>query len=1070
MIKNVVAALACGVCTVAIAAPAQAQTREYRIPAGSLKSALDAYARQSGRQVIYKVDEVRRARSPGTRGNISAEAALAAILAETGFRARSDSSGALAIVRTSVAGSSSPAAAGSSPSPSSANSQMTEEAREAEDVPEILVTGRRDWSLNAGIRRSEDDSQPFIVFDQEEIRRSGAVDVETFLRNQLTANASAATGEQSLAAQNNVNRSSINLRGLGSRDTLILVDGRRQAGINTGLGTIEQASITGIPLASIERIEVLASSASGIYGLGASGGVINIILRRDYTGGEITATYADTTDLKAANKRLDVTYSFNLEGGRTNVSFNGSYQHQNPLLNNERDLLRRGRQFAFDNDPNFFRDSGPIGSTPNITSQNGTPLQLKPQFGGTNLGSIFTSVPSGYRGVALDGVAPLVANAGLLNLELSDSAANDGGRQPLIFRSDQWSTSVAVRREFTDWLRVYVEGAASRSTSFSPFSRVPNAQLILPASAPNNPFTQAIRVSLPAVGADEVSKSVNENLRFVAGAVVKLPYDWSGALDLSFNRSRYSGLDRPAGLDGASATGLTNGQLDILSDVATNPLPYTFIQSRYGFVRTPAETRIWVGTAKVAGPIPIRLPAGRPTLSLNLEQSNDYSGEAREIVNEFNRSFITFAPKRSQKISSVYGEIRIPLISSAMSVPLIEEQELQIAARHERYKGRGSGINYDCFRSAVPFPSDDFVTSTECPSANRPVEYATSSNSHTDPSVSLKWKVARDVTFRGSYAKGYLPPRLSDLLRVEVPSLLIAARDPQRGGEQIGTPLFGVLGSIPGFAGGNPDVKPETSETLTGGVILTPRFVPGFRFSADWTRIKKRDLYYSATPLLLGLFSPNPTSGQAGFEEFLAFFPERFVRGPASGGFAVGPITSIDISTVNLVSADVEAVDFNADYARDLWGGSLQLSGNATLLLTQRVRVLPSLPVIDTVGVGSANFTAGGTDNGSLEWKGNASVRWSNERFSVGWAGRYFDGYFVNANRSFAPAQGSAKIPSQFYQDVFGTYTIADGFTARAGINNIFNKRGPVVTNTGFRSPYSDPRLRNFYVSVGKAF
>src|SRR3546814_15744788 len=88
MIRSLAAALATTTCMVALAAPAAAQTHEYNIPAGSLKAALDASVRQSGRQVVYRADEVRSARSPGVRGSLSTAVPLAALLAGSGFTPR----------------------------------------------------------------------------------------------------------------------------------------------------------------------------------------------------------------------------------------------------------------------------------------------------------------------------------------------------------------------------------------------------------------------------------------------------------------------------------------------------------------------------------------------------------------------------------------------------------------------------------------------------------------------------------------------------------------------------------------------------------------------------------------------------------------------------------------------------------------------------------------------------------------------------------------------------------------------------------------------------------------------
>src|ERR1700676_3243740 len=93
------AILAATVCVVANAAPTQGQNQHFQIAAGDLGQALDAYIHQSGRQLIYRVDDVRGVHSPGVQGEMSADDALAALLSGTGFSIRSDSSGAQAIVR-----------------------------------------------------------------------------------------------------------------------------------------------------------------------------------------------------------------------------------------------------------------------------------------------------------------------------------------------------------------------------------------------------------------------------------------------------------------------------------------------------------------------------------------------------------------------------------------------------------------------------------------------------------------------------------------------------------------------------------------------------------------------------------------------------------------------------------------------------------------------------------------------------------------------------------------------------------------------------------------------------------
>src|SRR5262249_10456959 len=147
---------------------------------------------------------------------------------------------------------------------SAASSGATDES--SKGIPEILVEGSR--SLNTDIRRSEDSPQPYVVFEREEIQRSQSINLGDFLSARLPMNTSAA--QYSGFVNGASVTSSVNLRGLGTNQTLILVDGRRMPGWSSQ-STPSQADLNGIPLSAIERIEVLPSTAGGIYGGSATG-------------------------------------------------------------------------------------------------------------------------------------------------------------------------------------------------------------------------------------------------------------------------------------------------------------------------------------------------------------------------------------------------------------------------------------------------------------------------------------------------------------------------------------------------------------------------------------------------------------------------------------------------------------------------------------------------------------------------------------------------------------------------------------------------------------------------------
>ena len=396
-------------------------------------------------------------------------------------------------------------------------------------------------------------------------------------------------------------------------------------------------------------------------------------------------------------------------------------------------------------------------------------------------------------------------------------------------------------------------------------------------------------------------------------------------------------------------------------------------------------------------------------------------------------------------------------------VPLIRSLELRIAARHEQYKGEGALANIICQFGFGALPSDDIYQ--DCPPQGADLGLATTENSHTDPSVSVRWSPIEDVTFRGSYTTGYLPPTLDQLTKLQG-ILGVEARDPLRGGEPIGMPTaFGY--EIQGYYGGNPDVKPESSETWTIGVILTPRFLPGLRFSADWTRIRKEDNYF--TPNLLYAYDD---ATQEALEIFLERYPDRVERGPASDGYDVGPITSIDISLANLVGSTAEAVDFSLDYSDELFGGTIDFSASATWVRELSVETYPGQPEEDYAGVNTVSYGQGYGENGALRWRGNGSIRWSKGPLSIAWQGRYVDSYYLQLDRSVVATQGSAKVDSVFYHDIAATYDFDRGLKVRAGINNVFGSKPPIDTLASpiFYSRNADPRLTNFYLTLTKSF
>ena len=298
------AALAGGVCALALAGAAAAQTRDFDVPAGDLKAALDSYARQAGVEVIYRVEDVRGAKTKGVHGALSAREALADILQGTGFAVRQDQSGALAVVRGN--------GDESGPGPTK--------------VGEVVVTGTH--------IRGVPPSSPVIEIQRTDIDRSGATDVGDLLRtlpqNFGGGNSPLLTTVVAPGQPGEISGGSApNLRGLGGGSTLTLLDGHRLPEDFAGA-----VDITPIPLGALQRVDVLTDGASATYGSDAVAGVVNFILRKDFDGLETSAEVGGATQGGAFEQRFEGLFGKTWESGNALIDY--EYQNQTEVSASQR--------------------------------------------------------------------------------------------------------------------------------------------------------------------------------------------------------------------------------------------------------------------------------------------------------------------------------------------------------------------------------------------------------------------------------------------------------------------------------------------------------------------------------------------------------------------------------------------------------------------------------------------------------------------------------------------------------------------------------------------------------------
>ena len=296
-------------CSAALAA--QAQGGRIDIPAGDLASALDAYARQSGTQLVYRADQLKGARTAGLQGQAASPQALDALLKGSGFHAQRDDSGAVLVLAQASPAKPAPAAAPARPRPSPPPPQAATNAP-VTDLETIQVTGSR-------IPRAQvEGPAPITIVTAEAIKAAGLTSVPDVLKS-LSQNNGYTYGQQNTTnAQSTPGAQAVDLRGLGPNHTLVLVNGRRIADFPLPLNSRSNfTDIGNIPLGMIDRVEILTGSASAVYGSDAMAGVINFILKKSTDGITIDYRYGDTERGGGASHNL------NLTGGFVRGNFSG---------------------------------------------------------------------------------------------------------------------------------------------------------------------------------------------------------------------------------------------------------------------------------------------------------------------------------------------------------------------------------------------------------------------------------------------------------------------------------------------------------------------------------------------------------------------------------------------------------------------------------------------------------------------------------------------------------------------------------------------------------------------------
>lgn len=1044
---------------------AEAPRKSFDVPAGEAAAALKQFTTQSGVQLLYSTSELAGVKTQPVRGSLTVQEALDAMLADTGLVASQDTkTGAFAVRKGE-----------SDPNVERAIKTISDRPLEMQRV-EVTDT-RIDGLNNKGLLQGGLDSPLYHeVMTRAEIERSGVTSIEELLRyipltssprtffqtNDITANISGGLSTRF---------STTSLRGFDSTQTVILINGRVLPRSSSGGG----ADLNRIPLAAIERVEILPYAGSAIYGSGAIGGAINVILRKGYSGQELTVYFGTSTDGGAGEYRFSLLDGRTFHNGRGRVTTTISYQHRDPLRANQRGYLARAiARYT----PDYRKTLDGTGRTPYenfiLPSIIGAPATIvtsnAPTAAVNDLGipgapgARWAMVPSGTT----------VANSLMLtpaSFTTTAGQAAPAGQSPRAGRTvlyepiDTYSLNSQVEYDILPEEKLSTYGEFTYGYTRKQYSFPQSAQVSLTATDPLNPFRTSVTpgfVGRPVVVrfqpvdiAEPNTIWEYESARAVVGLKGRLSdrVEWSadGAIDYTHNIVDSDNPPQNAitlnaltlSTAGAAPAAARRAVYPLLADHTQFPIDSTdFFNQRFYASHTQQKE----GNLRFNADL-INLPAGtvRASVFSKYNTWRNVGSQSFHATPSFEQLVYGGPNPRSIDPTSEYlrnvwqnaVETVLPVISEKWRpIPLIQSLDLQASVSTERTETwqPGTVINKQ------------------------------KGDSH---ALAAKLQFTRDVALRFSRSVAFAPPEWFQV--INPPSSFIfpfgALPDPARG-NSIQGPGFNVL------SGGNPNVQPEQAKSKNAGLILTPRFASGLSLHLDYWQIEKYDAILTvgwptaiANPALYGFLitRSDPT-------------PEEKARGWA------GIITEFDSRPINASRTKTEGVDVRGRYLLETQTlGSFELNANATFTNN-------FLLVVTSTSV--PQNTSGGS--GPVRWRGNGSVTWNMRPWTMTLGARYVGHFSTNSTNPSpsypgAIAYDGGRIPAYMHYDLQVSYEVRAGNGRRGwrswvagtkwtvGANNVLNTKPSFMTGfTGigdsrsFYNVYDDPRQRFVYLSINK--
>lgn len=909
-----------------------------------------------------------------------------------------------------------------------------ETAKDENSVERIEVTGSRI------LREGAIAPSPVTVISGEDLINTGAMNIGEVL-NKLPALATTYSLANSGRFIGTAGISLLDLRGMGTDRTLVLVDGKRHVASSPGTSSVDTNTI---PSSWIEKVEIITGGASAVYGADAVTGVVNFILKKDITGLNVSAIkgFADNSHYK--NEKYTFSFGQDFAEGRGNAAISVEYNSQNSLnaLDNPWTatsyssfpyaLVNGARPSEFANDE-AYPDRITLPNAGYFELSNAGTVGILPSYdilgtfdGNGNLVPVRLGTITDFNAGTCAGAA-----CDFLNLRQYTEI------QP---KFERVNYNFKTNYDVTDELNAYFEAKYSKTEGenigqpffryWSNANRIQRDNAFLSAGLADKMDELGVSHVLINKMYNDIGRRLEENTRettrFVAGIQGDISEDWS--MDVSL-------------VHGISDIERINGANVILANYA-NAIDAVFDGDGNIVCRSEA--------ARADGCVPANIMGD----GLISQDAIDYvtttsigTSEIKQTV--FNATFSN---------SAIY-ELPAGMVGFAGGVEYRDETSVTVedpfaktGATFFNALGETDG-GYDVseafFELSVPLLADVFLIDTlVLDTAARYADYSTIGNA-TSWKLGLDWTINPEIRARFTVSEAIRAPNIDELFsgqsqsfaivddKCKVSELDLLAPE----GRAVRAANCAALGvpadfnsnydnaSLETLVGGNPDLKPEKSKSITAGVVYQPEWLDGFSFTADYWEIDIEDTISGIgfqTIIDRCVDSPTGVDNQ---------FCALITRDPATS-----EITLLKGFALNIARSLNSGVDFEFGYDFDALGGRVTTSFIGTYLIEAKDYPFQDEPDNNTDYQGVL---------GDETWQGSFSIDYKYNNLTVGWNTR-----FINGVELYNPTQLEAnpnpsnemRYGSYFITDASVGYNFENGIGVKLGMDNLFNRRLPGTT------------------------